>query len=228
MEGLRHLCDVAESAYQAIRQAVNEESNDFPELNDYDDGICLKNSQGVVVYTNAAYRRILSPKASPLGRTSSTYLDPVVAHRAEVIEGLIFDGCPYVECEQSGPGPDGAIYRMTMHERSLQALDAPGLAILDVIRLLSREENNGDNATTQDLATSCARFRELSDRDQQICRLTALGVSSRELGDQIGMTTRGIELRKQKAFAHLGVGKAVDLARLLVRLQDRGYLDLGL
>ena len=42
------------------------------------------------------------------------------------------------------------------------------------------------------------------------------------------MTTRGIELRKQKAFASLGVAKAVDLARLLVRLQDRGYLDLGI
>lgn len=48
------------------------------------------------------------------------------------------------------------------------------------------------------------------------------------MADQLGMTTRAVELRKQKAFANLGVEKAVDLTRLLVRLQDRGYLDLGL
>jgi DNA-binding NarL/FixJ family response regulator len=61
-----------------------------------------------------------------------------------------------------------------------------------------------------------------------LCRQTALGVSSRELGERLSMTTRGVELRKQKAFSKLGVAKAVDLARLLTRLQDRGYLDLGM
>ncbi len=228
VDGKERLCEVADSAYDAIREAIERGENDFSFLDQVTDSVCVKNANGVVVYSNEAHRKAFSPALSPIGRTSHAYLDASMAERAEAIQGLILGGCPFVECEHSGPGPDGTIYRMMVHKRSLQELGAPGLAILGVIRVVAREECGKSASARLDLAASCSNFRELSDRDQEICRLTALGVSSRELGERLGMTTRGIELRKQKAFAHLGTAKAVDLARLLVRLQDRGYLDLGL
>ncbi|MEO0529581.1 MAG: PAS domain-containing protein [Planctomycetota bacterium] len=221
------LAEVADEVYRHLAEIVSRGGADLSPLDRYDDSITIKNADGVVVYCNESHRRVFSPRVSPIGRTAHAYLDPIMASRAESMADLIMGGCPYVEGEHSGPGPDGTVYRMVAHKRSLKELGSPGMALLAVIRVLERSEPSNKSCTT-DLAASYSRFHELAERDQEICRLTALGVSSRELGERLGMTTRGIELRKQKAFAQLGVAKAVDLARLLVRLQDRGFVDLGL
>lgn len=221
------LSRVAQEVYGRVKAMVARGQTDLHELDQYEESITVKNSNGVLVFCNEAHRRTFSPKVSPIGRTSHSYLDPAIAQRAESMAELVMAGCPYVEGEHSGLGPDGSIYRMVAHKRSLKDLGLPGMAMMTVVRVVDRSESES-SVTPIDLSTSCNHFRELAERDQEICRLTALGVSSRELGERLGMTTRGIELRKQKAFAALGVAKAVDLARLLVRLQDRGFIDLGL
>lgn len=221
------LCRSAKSAYEYVRDELGGGRCDFSAFESWRDGVCIKNADGVVVFSNPAHSRVFVRGGSPIGRTAQSYLDPAMAQRCEAVDALLMGGVPYVQLEHSGHGPDGSSYRVQAHKRSLQELNHPGFATLTVLRLLERSES--PNASMQLSLTSAAeRFRNLSERDQEICRLTALGVSSRELGDRLGMTTRGIELRKQKAFAKLGVAKAVDLARMLVRLQDRGFLDLGL
>lgn len=223
----RLLSLIANEIEELIRAQGDDGEYDFEPLSEYEECVFLKNADGVVVYSNDAHRRRFTPEASPIGRVSSSYLDPLLAARGAKLESLLIEGCRFVECEHTGPCPDGSVYKIHAHKRSLKSLNAPGLAILGVLRL---EKQSDDASATQrvNLAVACSKFRELSERDQEMCRLTALGVSSRELGERLGMTTRGVELRKQKAFAKLGVAKAVDLARLLTRLQDRGYLDLGL
>lgn len=218
---------VAAMLVEALKQSVGQGDDHFASLPEVDDCVYVKNGRGVLVYCNDAHRDFFCDGQTPLGRTAHTYLQGPLARRAEMAEELLLSGCPYVECEHTAAGPDGAPYRMRAHKRSLAEIGAPGLAILGVIRIVGRDDT-AEATERLDMPSVAERFKTLSERDQEICRLTALGVSSRELGDRLGMTTRGIELRKQKAFAHLGVAKAVDLARLLVRLQDRGYCDLGL
>ncbi|QDT67108.1 hypothetical protein MalM25_00050 [Planctomycetes bacterium MalM25] len=217
--------EVVEEAYHRVAEVVAEGRDRFDSLDLIEDCVSIKNPAGVVVHCNTAHRRALSPQESPLGRTAHAYLDPSFAHRIEAIERLIGDDCPFLECEHSGRAPDGAYVRIHSRKRSLRELGNSGLSVLSVMRIIDRDESIPKRL---DLAALCNKYRELSQRDQEICRLTASGASSRELGELMDLTTRGVELRKQKAFAHLGVAKAVDLARLLVRLQDGGYLDLGL
>lgn len=223
---LQRLSDVADRAVAYVKKEAAAGRFEFEQLNDWPDGVVVKNAEGVIVYSNQAHADAFTPGSTAVGRMSSAYLDPPMAKRSSQIEQLVFDGVPYVECEHSGFGPDGSVYRVQTHKRSLRSLGTPGYALLGIVRVVERSEAAVASKAI-DLATACERFRQLSERDQEICCRTALGVSSRELGESLGMTTRGIELRKQKAFAKLGVSKAVDLARLLVRLQDRGYLDLG-
>lgn len=223
----RPLSEIAGWAAEHVAECVAKHDSTFPELADLPECVYISNAQGVVVYSNNAHRKYFSPDASPLGRTKRGFLSPEVAARAEKIDSLILDGAPYVESQNIGLGPNGLTYRVTAFTQSLLPLKAPGLAILVVLRLRVSE----DEATLcrrVSLSAANAAFRKLSGRDQDICRQTALGVSSRQLGERFGITTRGVELRKQKAFAKLGVAKAVDLARLLTRLQDHGYVDLGL
>lgn len=226
-EGQRRLAEIACEAYALIQSALDRGGSDFSALDPFDESIHIKNASGVLVYVNDAHRQMFSVSASPIGRTCEAFLDPTVATTVQKLDELIANGCAYIECEHSGPGPDGSVYRMHSLKCSLHSLGAPGLAVFGLTRLLERDRD-GTISSQIDLWESCRRFRTLTERDQEICRLTALGVSSRELGDRLGMTTRGIELRKQKAFAHLSVAKAVDLARLLTRIQDRGLIDLGL
>jgi DNA-binding CsgD family transcriptional regulator len=218
---------IADEIEDTLRAQGSEGERDFSPLSEYDECVFLKNADGVCVFSNKAHHRLFTQTASPVGRNASAFLDPRVVSLSEKQDSLLFGGCRYVECEHTSPGPDGVIYKMLTHKRSLQSLGAPGVALLGVIRL-EKLDDRAAVARHIDLTTACARFRELSDRDQELCRQTALGVSSRELGERLNMTTRGVELRKQKAFAKLEVTKAVDLARLLTRLQDRGFVDLGL
>jgi DNA-binding CsgD family transcriptional regulator len=223
----RPLSLIADEIETILLALGNSGSHNFDPLSEFDECVFLKNADGVCIFSNKAHRRLFTQGDSPIGRNASVFLDPLVASLSVKQDALLFEGCRYVECEHTSPGPDGVLYKMFTHKRSLQSLNAPGLAVLGVMRL--EPQSDAVAAVRQlDLATACARFRELSERDQELCRQTALGVSSRELGERLNMTTRGVELRKQKAFTKLGVAKAVDLARLLTRLQDRGYLDLGM
>lgn len=221
---LRH---VAMDLVSAIEESVRNGSPDLSGLPELAECVFVKNGRGVVVYANSAHRAFFTPAESPLGRTGHAFLDSSIVPAAEKLDELILLGCPYAESEHFGNGPDGRRYALRTHKRSLAAIGAPGLAILGVTRVLGAEGAEA-GPTRLSLAEHAERFRTLPDRDQEVCRQTALGASSRELGEQLGLTTRGVELRKQKAFARLGVAKAVDLARLLTRLQDAGYVDLGL
>ena len=221
------LCQVADEAYRHVKECVERGDWSFPHLATLSECVYISNSQGVLVYSNESHRKHFSPNASPIGRTKRAFLDPAVADRADKIESLIFDGAPYVICENVGVGLNGATYHVIAHTASLKPLNAPGLAILGVLKLKVRDDQQ-NVAKQTDLTVAYAKFRELGARDQDICRHTALGVSSRELGETLEMTTRGVELRKQKIFSKLGVAKAVDLARLLTRLQDNGFIDMGL
>lgn len=221
------LASVAEEAYQYICDTVTSGRTEFPWLTTLDDCVHIKNAEGILVYVNESHRRWFAPDASPLGRHCESFLDPAVAGTAVQLDDLVAAGCPYVECEHFGPGPGNEFYHMLSHKRSLRSLNTPGLVILGLTRLLARDAD-GPSRRQVDYARAAADFRALSESDREICRLTVIGVSSREVAERFEMTTRAIELRKQKTFAALGVGKAVELTRLLVRLQDRGYLDLGL
>ncbi|QDV76429.1 hypothetical protein [Botrimarina mediterranea] len=223
----RPLCQVADEVYRHVKLCVEAGDWSFPQLECLPECVYISNAQGVLVYSNPSHRKHFSPNASPIGRTKRAFLDPVIADRADKIESLIFDGSPYVICENAGVGLNGATYHVVAHAASLKPLNAPGLAILGVMRL-SIHNDRTKVAKQTDLSIAYAKFRELNARDQDICRRTALGASSRELGESLDMTTRGVELRKQKIFAKLEVAKAVDLARLLTRLQDNGFIDMGL
>lgn len=217
----------ATEAVRHIREVAEQGGADFPEFANLKDCVVIKNAQGVVVYSNEAYRQFCTPQSTPIGRTSDAYLDQASANISLGMNGLIQAGCDYVEIESVTLGPEGIPYRVRTLKRSLKSLGFPGISVLGVTHVLGQDERTSSSQQL-DLSAGAVVFRELEDRDQEICRQTALGVSSRELGERLGMTTRGIELRKQKAFAKLGVAKAVDLARLLTRLQDKGYIDLGL
>ena len=67
------------------------------------------------------------------------------------------------------------------------------------------------------------RFAALSDREQEVLRLTATGFNSREVGEQLFLSPKTVETYRQRAMEKLGLEHRTDLIQFALRaglLQD--------
>lgn len=193
------------------------------------DGECafIKNTEGVLLWGTQAFRDFFAGGADPIGRHAESFLDPSYYDTSRQSDAMVLSLARRLEIEHEGRGPDGCTYLLHTSKHALQDTATPGLAILGISRPVAKVAESGDDAPLT-LVARCKVFHGLSERTQWICQQIALGRSSRQIGDDLGISRRAVELQKEKAFRALGVGKGVELVRLLVRLQDRGYVDLGL
>jgi DNA-binding NarL/FixJ family response regulator len=59
-----------------------------------------------------------------------------------------------------------------------------------------------------------AQNRALTDRQQNVCELIALGLSSKEISARLGISHRTVEEHRAEVFRKMGVRNAVELARV--------------
>lgn len=203
------------------------ESGSLDGLNDFVECIYIKNEEGTITFANTAYLKFFSAGESPVGRHAKNFLPPSMFSTSRHTDALILSGSEHLECDHTGPASDGRSYLLRTYKCSLRSLKHPGYTILGITRPLRLLKDDQSDPRAR-LARFTEVYRGLDERDREICRLIAIGLNSSEIGEQLGMTGRNVDLRRKKAFEQLGLTKPVDLVRELVRLQERGYLDLGL
>lgn len=212
---------------EAVFSGLQGDRASLERINSFEDCVYLKNEEGTLTLVNDSYLSFFSGPESPIGRHAKAFLDPTIIDVSKHTDALILSGSDHLECDHTGAGADHKMYVLRTYKCSLRQLKQPGFAILGITRpteILGQERANPRVIMGQ-LAQN---FRDLDDRDREICRLIALGKSSVEIGEELGMTSRNVDIRRKKGFAALNVEKPVELVRVLVRLQERGYLDLGL
>ncbi|QDT69723.1 Bacterial regulatory protein, luxR family [Planctomycetes bacterium MalM25] len=220
-----------QQAIQEISEAVfvglQGDRTSLERINDFEDCVYLKNEEGTLTLVNESYLKFFTGSESPIGRHAKAFLDPTIVDVSKHTDALILSGSDHLECDHTGAGADHQMYLLRTYKCGLRQLKQPGFAILGITRPLEviGDEKANPRAVMGQLAQA---FRELDDRDREICRLIALGKSSVEIGEQLNMTSRNVDIRRKKGFAALKVEKPIELVRVLVRLQERGYLDLGL
>lgn len=218
---------VVEQARLITEEELRGDASRLERLNEIEDFVYLKSANGVVVWTNQAYDQFYSSTASPQGRHGKAFLDPTVLAVAKHTDALILSGSDDIECKHVGVNGDGEKYLLRTYKLSLRYLQKPGYAILGVTRPL-RPVTAEDPDPEFEMARLASVFSALEERDKEICRLFALGFSSGEIGGQLEMTGRNVDLRRKKCFDTLGVEKVVELTRLLTQLEERGYLQIEL
>lgn len=196
-------------------------------LNEFDDFVYLKRANGIVSWSNEAYEGFYCNHESASGRHGQTFLDPTVLTVAKHTDALILNGSNHLDCEHVGCSGDGERYLLRTYKVGLRHASNPEYAILGVTRAVRQLTSDGPDRDLE-MANLASLFGSLSDRDRELCRLLALGFSSGEIGEQMRMTSRNVDLRRNKCLDILGIDKVVDLARLLTRLDERGYLDIDL
>ena len=70
-----------------------------------------------------------------------------------------------------------------------------------------------------------ARVAAMSLREQQVAEAVATGKSAEEIGRQLGLSRRTVEMHKLRAMRRLGVGSSTAMTRLIVEARAAGLLE---
>lgn len=110
-------------------------------------------------------------------------------------------------------GSDGYVPKSSTHTSLLQAIRVvlKGERYLHPIAATAVVESlTGQQSEAQ-------KFELLSDREQEVLRLTAMGYSSREVGDQLMISPKTVETYRQRAMEKLGLAHRSDLIKFALR-----------
>ncbi|HEV7282251.1 MAG TPA: hypothetical protein VGN57_18760 [Pirellulaceae bacterium] len=199
--------------------------NDLAELDAFPDGIFVRNLDRMLVLSNAAYRALFPPGQVSAGRSSLMYLSADVKRISERSDNLLLEGLKFLEMEHEFELTPGQMCDLLVYKRLIRGPEHPPYFV-GVLRPVGRYETS--SPIRPDLKTAARLVSEFDDVDLKICRGICDGATNQALSVELAMTTRAIEMRRQKILSQLGLSQTVELVKLLVRLQDRGYLDLGI
>lgn len=207
-----------------VVQGWMEDPNRASDLDDLIDGVFVRNMDKTLILSNRSYRELFLPGSAIPGRSSQYYLAPDVAKTSEATDAILFEGARWIEWERPFDLGDGRRADLRIHKCVLRGPTHPPL-LIGVIRRIGEPIEAG---VARDMETSARVVGGFDAADLRICRGICAGSTNQALSAELGMTTRAVEMRRQKILSQLGLSHTVELVKLLVRLQDRGYLDLGI
>lgn len=203
-----------------------EDPNQAAALDDLPEGVFVRNLDRTLILANRAYRDLFEPGQAQAGRSSRVYLPPDLVRISDASDTLLLEGVKSLEFHHEIEGASGERNELLVHKRLMRGPEHPPY-LVGVLRLLARHEN-GARPPRADLKTAARIVAGFDEIDLKICRGICGGATNQALSVDQGMTTRAIEMRRQKILSQLGLSHTVELVKVLVRLQDRGYLDLGI
>lgn len=116
-------------------------------------------------------------------------------------------------------GADGYVPKSTTHESLLDAIRTvfAGERYLHPVAATALIETYVEEGNPEEL-----RFQELTEREQEVFRLSAMGFTSREIGEQLIISPKTVDTYRQRAFDKLGINHRSELVKFALRL---GILD---
>ena len=116
-------------------------------------------------------------------------------------------------------GADGYVPKSSTHESLLDAIRTVysgesylhPLAASALVNNLMKEEDNEEQ-----------RYQDLTSREQEVIRLSAMGYTSREIGEKLIISPKTVDTYRQRAFEKLEINHRSDLVRFAMRI---GILD---
>ena len=192
------------------------------------DLIYLKSADQRLLCSNDAYRRVFTPDELPVGRYGASFLHKSIVPISDASDRLILDGCMSVMFDHYGRDSEGQLMMLRTVKKSLIGVGRDSFAILGISRIEKTiiEEGN-EIAKAALLADQWRRFNELSEQDREIAILLARGMTAMDVAQQRAVSKRTIENHRNSILAKLGLDAPLDMIKLLVRLQEKGFGDLG-
>ncbi|MEZ6091242.1 MAG: helix-turn-helix transcriptional regulator [Pirellulaceae bacterium] len=191
------------------------------------DCVYLKTADGHMVFGNTTYQRVFVAGMSPSGRHAVSFLPKSLLNVSQHSDGMVLSGCCVVQYDHIGLDSSGRMLKFRTLKRSLIGVGAPHIAILGITRVLDVVEDPQINLAAE-LCEKWKLFQALSDQDRNIAISIAKGLSTPTIADELHVSRKTIENHRTAVLEAMQVETPVDLIKLLVRLHDNGFGDLGL
>jgi DNA-binding CsgD family transcriptional regulator len=198
------------------------------------DCIYIKAADRRVLYANAACHRILSTDKLVVGQFSDSMIPPHLAHISNLSDDLVMAGCTNIRYDHfstNQSGADAAPLHVSYHtaKYSLMGLGHRSMAILGITRVLREpRRENSKRIRAMMMTEGWNRFQKLDSTLREIAVQLVQGEELAEIAKRRKVTKRTIENHRARILKELEVANPIELAKLLVRLQENGFGDLGI
>ncbi|WP_197356600.1 helix-turn-helix transcriptional regulator [Aureliella helgolandensis] len=221
------LADEGVQLVRAIASAVTSLSDLRSVIEPSQNCVYIKSADGQILFTNSNHDRVFGSGATSTGRYSKTFLDETVVPVSEHSDRLITNGCAFVQFQNPGRDSNGQIVLLQTVKFSLLGIGHPKLAILGVTEILEVAEQEPSKRVLS-LSRSWHIFTQLDERDRKCAAMFAHGEKTKAIAEKFGVTDKTIDNRRVGILKAFGLNNTMELTRLLCRLQDNGFCDLGL
>jgi hypothetical protein len=217
--------DEKDALIETLREWSQSDRSHELDLSSFESIVLIKNSYRTVTRENRASRRIIEGARSGLvSDLVSQSLDPSYVKISQLTDSLVMDGVPWIEFEHLGRDKHGRQFVFRSYKRRLDELKDPEFFILVFSRPMKLVDD-GDIERRRNLSELHSLFQQLDEIDRAICYGDTRGKTTKHIAASIGLTTRSVELRRNRIVEHFGFRQAIEIVILLVRLAEHGFID---
>lgn len=193
-----------------------------PELDEIQSPTVIKNGDRIIVRENAAFRNLFVGGSIGTGSLGESFVANEDRGLIEQTDQLLLEGVNLIELEHVTPlivRGESVPYLFRTYKARLDFLSDENLCFIEISRPITEAPSNSVERRRR-LSRQHAIYLGLDDIDRRICRLYCDGESTKYVAEKVGLTTRSVEVRRQKILEALGLKRPVDIVKLIVRFEE--------
>lgn len=218
----------AEQITKKVVQCLQSNTSFEEQLESEPIPVYIKSADSRVLFSNRAYRMVFSPNSMPVGRFGEAFLHETVIPISKASDALVLAGCTNTVFDHVGYDSYGHSVLFRTAKYSLLSIGHPSFSILGITKIQKVLADDEQGMTKMALLTDkWNRFMGLDSSDRDIAILLARGLSTSDIATRLDISKRTVENHRTSILESMAVEAPLDLIKLLVRLQEKGFGDLG-
>lgn len=215
--------------YRGVSEAVRNGASIEAVINRENVPVYLKSVDKRILAFNDVYKRTFTPDALPLGKFGESFLHETVIPISQASDRMIMTGATALIFDHYGNDADGDAMLFRTAKFNLIGRNRSTFAVLGITKIEKRIETKGrDLSRNALLARQFELLQGLSTEDRQLAISIGQGKTPVEISSNLDVSRRTFETRRTDLLKAMQVDTPLELVKLLVRLDERGYADLNL
>ena len=195
-----------------------------PVIEQFPEPVYVKSANSIVTLSNKAYTEFFSAGVVVSGQLAASFLNKTVVEIAMQSDLLLKKGASQLQFQHQCLGSDGAWYEFLTYKRNLCSFGDSEFEIVGLSRPLRYERPTQQRESVQ---ISHRVYRQLAFRDKRICQLIAEGHTAKEIAAKLDISVRTVETRRKDILHRFEFGHPIEIAKTLVRFEERGLEKFG-
>jgi AraC-like DNA-binding protein len=185
--------------------------------------VAVQSMERIVTAENKPFRDLFMGGRSALGWNADSLLSVDAQRTWQNADQMILDGACYLELKHEASFLDGRRGTLITYRRRLDELHDPSYKLLLVSRIVAFSDASLTKKK-RSLNELFSQLQQLDANDQLICRHYAMGDPTKEIAKRVGLTSRSVEMRRQKILTAFGFERPVEIIKMMVRLEEHGMI----